>query len=289
MKKHIAAFLLAISTISAFADTGKLQNPYFFSAIKDGRVLYIFGVSHIGIAISEMPQFVMDALESSNTFAAEKIYSQEIKEKDSSPAYEVQAPTLATIELLVERGIPRSSIRALSSSPMMCEIYKNLEIYQQFVADGGKILDEQFEDMAVVAHKKLVQLDNSDMTSHALKSIAGDCFINELVQKLSPEKAKAIASQNRDINQYRAGEMSSIADADDPTDTALVAERNQVWIEIIDGIQEPTAFIVVGAGHLGGTRGMLNLLANKGYKISRYTGLGQSFPLILETTSAPQP
>jgi uncharacterized protein YbaP (TraB family) len=48
----------------------------------------------------------------------------------------------------------------------------------------------------------------------------------------------------------------------------LLAERNQNWIpQIISLGAEQTTFVAVGAGHLGGERGVLNLLKQAGYSV----------------------
>lgn len=48
----------------------------------------------------------------------------------------------------------------------------------------------------------------------------------------------------------------------------LVDERNAYWIPRLEkAITEKPTFIAVGAGHLGGEKGILNLLRKQGYKI----------------------
>lgn len=48
----------------------------------------------------------------------------------------------------------------------------------------------------------------------------------------------------------------------------LVNNRNNEWAEKFDGIaKEKSTFFAVGAGHLAGEKGWLNLLKNKGYKV----------------------
>jgi uncharacterized protein YbaP (TraB family) len=49
----------------------------------------------------------------------------------------------------------------------------------------------------------------------------------------------------------------------------LIVKRNQKWIPIItELIQKNPAFIAVGAAHLPGKEGVLNLLQEAGYKIT---------------------
>ena len=49
----------------------------------------------------------------------------------------------------------------------------------------------------------------------------------------------------------------------------LLDERNAKWIPVIEkNIALTPSFIAVGAGHLGGKKGVLNLLRKKGYKLT---------------------
>ncbi len=49
----------------------------------------------------------------------------------------------------------------------------------------------------------------------------------------------------------------------------LLVERNSIWMQKILNIQEQTAVIAVGAGHLGGDYGLLNQLQQTGYTLTR--------------------
>ena len=47
-------------------------------------------------------------------------------------------------------------------------------------------------------------------------------------------------------------------------------ERNNYWMKKIpDLIEENSCFIAVGAGHLGGERGIINQLRELGYTVNR--------------------
>lgn len=50
----------------------------------------------------------------------------------------------------------------------------------------------------------------------------------------------------------------------------LVTDRNRAWVGVIEGMPLTRHLVVaVGAGHLGGENGVLNLLAQKGYHLER--------------------
>ena len=50
----------------------------------------------------------------------------------------------------------------------------------------------------------------------------------------------------------------------------MLSDRNKNWIApMIQIMNESSAFFAVGAGHLGGQNGLINLLKNKGYEVNR--------------------
>ncbi len=90
---------------------------------------------------------------------------------------------------------------------------------------------------------------------------------------LEPEKSSAefkklleiYKTQNTDkLFEYMETQMK-----DDPAfQTNLLDKRNTAWIPKIEkAVKEKSSFIAVGAGHLGGKTGVLNLLRAKGYKV----------------------
>ena len=71
----------------------------------------------------------------------------------------------------------------------------------------------------------------------------------------------------KDINQL--GELMNNVDLSPEFYTNFIVKRNQKWIPIISElIQKKSTFIAVGAGHLPGKEGVLNLLQEAGYKIT---------------------
>jgi uncharacterized protein YbaP (TraB family) len=65
---------------------------------------------------------------------------------------------------------------------------------------------------------------------------------------------------NLTVKEFKAGGISQ---------EKLLDERNTNWIPVIEkNIQVTPSFIGVGAGHLGGKKGVVNLLRSKGYKLT---------------------
>jgi uncharacterized protein YbaP (TraB family) len=71
----------------------------------------------------------------------------------------------------------------------------------------------------------------------------------------------------KDINQL--GTLMNNADLSPEFYSNFIIKRNQKWIPIISElIQKKSTFIAVGAAHLPGKEGVLNLLQEAGYKIT---------------------
>ena len=62
--------------------------------------------------------------------------------------------------------------------------------------------------------------------------------------------------------------MKSTGASNDNFETELLINRNLKWIPVIEkAIKEKSSFFAVGAGHLGGEQGVINLLRKKGFRL----------------------
>ncbi|MBO4955620.1 MAG: TraB/GumN family protein [Muribaculaceae bacterium] len=73
---------------------------------------------------------------------------------------------------------------------------------------------------------------------------------------------------------YTSGDIEGMysyasADMSEEEHSRLIVGRNAAWISFLLGLIPTTSvFIVVGAGHLGGDRGLISLLRNNGYNVT---------------------
>ena len=90
-------------------------------------------------------------------------------------------------------------------------------------------------------------------------------------------QASYFSENHRELWEF--SRISSLAEAQDPEktaadftrmETALLTERNQNWLAVIkDAAPGKSLVVAVGAAHLGGQTGLLNLLAQDGYSLTR--------------------
>ncbi len=102
-----------------------------------------------------------------------------------------------------------------------------------------------------------IQTQISDMVTSIKEGKASIRIFNEMIQVY---KAQNIEK----LHQLTVSEDSGIANFED----VFLNNRNENWIPVIENLmkKQPT-FIAVGAAHLGGSKGILNLLKSKGYII----------------------
>jgi uncharacterized protein YbaP (TraB family) len=77
------------------------------------------------------------------------------------------------------------------------------------------------------------------------------------------------------ISLYHLGDINKISEYtkeklnDQKYYDMLITERNQLWINRISSMtRNQSAFIAVGAGHLGGEHGIINLLKKQGFRVT---------------------
>lgn len=74
--------------------------------------------------------------------------------------------------------------------------------------------------------------------------------------------------KSEDINSMYAATHESENEITSKFEEILLSNRNKNWIPIIEKVaKEKATFFGVGAGHLGGEMGVIQLLRNRGYKV----------------------
>ena len=119
---------------------------------------------------------------------------------------------------------------------------------------GLETVDDQLEALASItlaeqAEELFNQLFNMDSTILELQQMVAAYKARNL------EKLHSLMTENDEFTP----EM----------DQALLVNRNEKWIPVMkEMMEESSNFFAVGAGHLAGEKGLVNLLKKQGYKVS---------------------
>ena len=93
---------------------------------------------------------------------------------------------------------------------------------------------------------------------------------------MAVDPQKAIGDLRKLIDVYKTQDVEKLfeitasqLDVEKGFHTRLLDDRNIAWIPKLEtAFKEKPTFVAVGAGHLGGKKGVLSLLREKGYKVS---------------------
>ncbi|HSD90319.1 MAG TPA: TraB/GumN family protein [Kofleriaceae bacterium] len=258
-----------------------LPKPLFWSVEKDGKTDYLLGTMHMGIdPESRLPDIVFHKLDESKTFAMETDLSDagklDVLRKDGSSLEDELGPeywkkleaAIGVQEAARLRGfkpmIPATvlSMRGLPETAPMDGVLQGRALNQK----KQIVFLEQIETQGAVLEKW--------MNARALKEMLDDLPGGEqrskdmLAAYIAGDEARIEAINNEEKADFLKHGRTQKEYDEQMED--LLFKRNASWIPVIEKIHGG-AFIAVGAMHLIGKRSVLDLLGQKGYKVTRLT------------------
>ncbi len=257
-----------------------LEKPLFWKLEKDGHTSYVLGTMHLGIDPATLPASVWQALDASPTFATEVDPAQmtelDLTRKDGKT---LRAELGEDYWKKLEDALGPASAKALLKlKPMIPATMLAMRGLPKTAS-----MDRSLHTRAIDRKKKLVYLETVALQLAVLEAVMDARALKDLLDDLpgAEERAKAM------VAAYRAGDEDEIleiqaverelwlkkgrpaAEYDTQID-ALLYKRNASWIEPIEQLHaDGGGFIAFGAAHAVGPRGVLDLLAKRGFAITR--------------------
>lgn len=140
-------------------------------------------------------------------------------------------------------------------------------------SDMKKTLDETFQDMARETNKKLIGIETIEEQMKALDKVSLKEQAKMLMDDLNNMDSAASISRDM-VNKYLAQDIKSLSDMvlseeiPDVFASEILLKRNYIMANRISVLlQEQSTFIGIGAAHLGGEEGVIELLRKKGFKL----------------------
>lgn len=164
--------------------------------------------------------------------------------------------------------------------PMFLTVFASTDMEggSPFEAQQGMVSYEMvLMDMAQKAGKDIDGLETAEFQMSLFDSIPYDEQAKMLVETI--RQAQADTAQTGELERlyelYKQGDIEALQQSistDEqglaPYEELLLVRRNENWIPVMERImREGSAFFAVGAGHLGGPKGVVNLLRQAGYTV----------------------
>jgi hypothetical protein len=257
-----------------------LARPFYHRATEGKRVVHILGTVHLGIAPARLPEVVWQAVERSPIFAMEVDLSDmsgmaDMLRSDGTTLDQELGPDYwAKLEAAIGadaaamlRGF-KTSIAAMMVSirgiPMTDSM--DAELRKRAEAAGARLAF--FETSAFQS-----ALLDRWMDVRMLKAILDDLDGNQEVQL---QMLTAYAQGDESAMTDSAAEEAAWLEAGRSLDELhrmnqeMLDDRNAAWIPQIEALSaDGELFVAVGAAHLYGPAGVLQLLADQGWTVER--------------------
>lgn len=245
---------------------------------------YVFGTIHL---ISKKDFFlskpVETAFKSCKTLALEvdlnmdKETKKEVGKSAILPSGKTIDEFCSAEELKILKSFMTDTVKI---SGLKIKLYSRLKpIYLQSILlkeqlKGVKSYEETFAKKAKKNNMNQVGLEPINLQMKILDTIPVEQQIKDMITSIKEGKA-SIRNFNEMIQVYKAQNIEKLHELTISEDSGIanfedvfLNNRNESWIPVIEQLAKKQAtFIAVGAAHLGGEKGVLNLLKLKGYKV----------------------
>ncbi len=268
-----------------------LAEPGFWHASKEGRNLWILGSIHVGQdSFYPLPKPIEDAWQQADVLIVEADLraiseqdQQQIVQLSQLPAGDKLANHLspALYQQVVKQaqayGLPEAGIQQLR--PWVTAI----TLMQQALASAGYQpelgVDEHFSSQAARMGVPIRGLERVPEQFGYLASMneLEDDFLQATIEQIGtmktevPKLIQAWQDGDGAALQKMLSEEQGSPQLQELMERRLLKERNHNWIPKLTVMPEKNQFLVVGALHLYGPDGVLNLLRQQGYQLQVVT------------------
>jgi uncharacterized protein YbaP (TraB family) len=165
--------------------------------------------------------------------------------------------------------------------PAILNMVVSVSMYAKVIPslDPSSALDVYVQQEALKAQKPVIGLETADVQIAVLNSPSLQRQAEELLCNLKNMDSVVAHEITKVINAYNKADLNALSELfsspeEGPCPSTkeemdvMIKNRNDAWIKKLPAImQEKSAFIAVGAGHLVGEVGLLYQLQQAGYKI----------------------
>lgn len=210
-------------------------------------------------------------------FAVQARMMQELLYSDGRTLQTVlDAPTYAALAAHVgTTGLPMQMMERFKPG-MLISTLQVIEFQKMGFTPQG--VDAYFNARALGDGKQVGELESIDAQIGFIANM-GEGHEDEFILSSLEDMKEIESAMEQMIAAWRSGDNDTlealfVADMKEEYPAlhdALLVQRNNAWIEIIETMFESdgTEFVLVGAAHLVGDDGLLSLLEQKGFEISR--------------------
>jgi uncharacterized protein YbaP (TraB family) len=257
-----------------------MKAPFYYRATKNGKTSHLLGTRHLGVPLSKLPKKVHDQLLKSSLVVFETPPGDDTEGDagDGKSLKDKLGPELwnkyvalvgKSIAAQVENQKP--SIALLMLMMMYEDKMSALDLEIELLVKGAKIKTGGLETSAF-QEKLLEELLDVRMLKATIQGTSDRKTLEkESLEDLAEYCAGTDDSPGMDERAVKQLKAGGYTDAEiKRMDEKLLDERNIAWMPQLEKMfATGNVFIVVGADHLIGKQGVIEMLKKKGFKTER--------------------
>lgn len=269
----------------------EVNNSIFWKAYNNDTVIYLLGSIHAGDkSFYPLPAHIYQAFEQSDILAVELDAITAQSKAATEMAKLAMLPKGKTLEDMLSKDDYKLVAEGLKKIGMNIELMKGLkpwaiamtvQMMQAMKLGLNPSLGIDFHFLTK-AHKTKKQIDELEGATYQINLF--NAFSDKVQKDFLLESIKQLDEENTDLaklsNAWKSGDDATINSvlnkaANDPKGKELykklLTDRNYEMSEKIENYfkNSKKVFVVVGAGHLVGKEGIIEILAKKGFTIKR--------------------
>jgi len=285
----VVAIATAASACVYLSAQGPQSRGLIWSIERDGSVDWLVGSLHMLTADAyPLPESMVAAFEASDTLLEEadpaELRSPELALSLVTRAFFTDGQTLEgrvspdTFRLLTSRaaaaGLPVELLARMK--PWMAATTLQAMELQGNGFDPALGLDAHFQERALQRGTRFETLETALEQILMLEKL-GDEFEDALIRQTLEDARTAVADTGRLAAAWKGGDAATVERlvldsmrATPAVYTTLIRDRNRAWLPRIRAcVDTRRCFVVVGAGHLVGSDGLVRALEQGGYTVSQ--------------------
>ncbi len=279
---HKASSTTNILDIKSTSEPIVLENSLLWKIERSDRpVSYLFGTFHLlPLNDFELSDKVLTAFELTdqlileidlNDPAMQQEFMQHVTRDDTLSLEKALSPTdFNKLNTILTQAFGMNAKMVNRWHPAMVGTF----LIKHFIDGTPASYDAALLEMANNKNREALGLETVEEQLHIFDQIPYNDQIKDLEEMLNDEaKVKRIFSKM--VATYKKEDINGLLDLflelndDENKRELLLNKRNRSWINRIDSLTvESPSFVAVGAGHLGGTHGLINLLRQEGFKVT---------------------
>lgn len=277
---------ILLSLVALFATQTEAQNleksllwKISGNGIKEAS--YLYGTIHI-TCDATLPQKAIKALEATDQLYLELDMDDPTLQQNMMQGMMMQDGKTMTSLASEEdfKIVDEFLIKQIGYSAKMLNTIKpfmvSAMLYPKMINCEMQSVEQKLMDVTKEQKEEIFGLESVDEQLKVFDAIPYDVQMNELVKTAKNDLEKDKKEMELFMEIYKSEDITAMYNATQASENEitskfeeiLLSNRNKNWIPIIEKVaKEKATFFGVGAGHLGGELGVIQLLRKKGYKV----------------------